>query len=114
MMIETSILKNYVRQLPIWRSCQYRLSEGVRPAYAVLATAEGSAPRVKGKSVQNSVVSEKMVLRKPKIDCRTTNFCMLRRRSPPPGFATLQNSKNRLDIAAQVQTLFAVVQRHKK
>ena len=43
-----------------------------------------------------------------------TNFSMLRRRSPPPGFATLQNSKNRLDIAAQVQTLFAVVQRHKK
>jgi uncharacterized coiled-coil DUF342 family protein len=39
---------------------------------------------------------------------------MLRRHSPPPGFATLQNSKNRLDIAAQVQTLFAVVQRHKK
>jgi hypothetical protein len=39
---------------------------------------------------------------------------MLRLLSPPPGFAALHNSKNRLDIAAQVQTLFAVVQRHKK
>ena len=43
-----------------------------------------------------------------------SNFSALRRYSPPPGFATLHNSKNRLDIAAQVQTLFAVVQRHKK
>ena len=50
----------------------------------------------------------------PEIVNRTTNFCMLRRHTPPPGFATLQNRKNRLDIAAQVQTLFAVVQRHKK
>ena len=39
---------------------------------------------------------------------------MLQRHTPLPGYATLQNDKNRLDIAAQVQTLFAVVQRHKK